>query len=253
MKTIIGIITDIHAGLDNEYIKGSLALKLLDDALEALIKHKPALLVDMGDRTNDDSLEIRRSNVAELAKRFSALSIPRHHLLGNHDFLPREEQEKVLSTHLSNHSVMVEGWQLVFLYSFNSTVKGGLTEEDLGWLEQTLSSSALPAVVFTHQPLDGIPTKGNTLFDAIPHYLTPDGHERAREIMKASGKVKLAINGHTHWNRLEYVNGIPYLHLTAVTPLVQSQEKTTAYAVLTLGGSAITIKVYGREPAEFHI
>jgi 3',5'-cyclic-AMP phosphodiesterase len=253
MSLTIGIITDIHAGLDNDYIKGSLALKLLDEALDALMKHKPALIVELGDRTNDDSLEIRRNNVAELAKRFSSLSIPRHHLLGNHDFLPREEQEQMLDTQLSNHSVIVEGWQLVFLYSFNGTVKGGLTGEDLDWLEQTLSSSALPTIVFTHQPLDGILTKGNLLFDAIPHYLTPDGHEKSRAILEASGKVKLVMNGHTHWNRLERVNGIAYLHLTAVTPLVQNKEKTTAYSVLTLNESAITVKVYGREPAEFRV
>jgi 3',5'-cyclic-AMP phosphodiesterase len=249
----LGIITDIHAGLDNDYIKGSLALKLLDEALEGLSLEHPSMLIELGDRTNDDSLEIRQNNVTELGKRFSSLSIPRHHLLGNHDFLPREEQEHLLNTQLNNHSVVVEGWQLIFLYSFNGMVKGELTQEDLAWLEQTLASSTLPAIVFTHQPLDGVPTHGNILFDAIPHYLTPTGHEKARAIMEASGKVKLAINGHTHWNHLERVNGISYLSLTAITPLVKSKEMTTAYSVLISDGDAITINVYGREPAEFHI
>ncbi len=253
MNLNLGLITDIHAGLDNDYIRGSVALKLVDEALTALMKHEPVMLIELGDRTNDDSLEIRRSNVTELGKRFSSLSIPRHHLLGNHDFLPRDEQEQLLETHLTNHSVVIEGWQLIFLYSFNGTVKGELSEEDLRWLEQTLATNTFPTIVFTHQPLDGIPTKGNVLFDAIPHYLTPAGHERARAIMEASGKVLLAINGHTHWNRLEKINGISYLHLTAVTPLVQNKEATTAYSVLTLDENTITVKVYGREPAEFHI
>jgi 3',5'-cyclic-AMP phosphodiesterase len=253
MNLKIALITDIHAGLDNEYIKGSVALNLLDEALAELQKHQPALLVEMGDRTNDDSLEIRRSNIAELGKRFSALALPRHHLLGNHDYLPKDEQEHLLNTRLSNHSVTVEGWQLIFLYTFNGTVEGGLSEEDLHWLEQTLAVNTLPAIVFTHQPLDGIPTKGNSLFDAIPHYLTPAGHEKARAVMEAPKKVVLAINGHTHWNRLERVNGITYLHLTAVTPLVQNKEKTTAYSVLTLDEHSITVEVYGREPAKFNI
>jgi 3',5'-cyclic-AMP phosphodiesterase len=238
MSLTIGLITDIHAGLDNEYIRGSLALKLFDEALNALLLEQPAMLVELGDRTNDDSVEIRRSNVAELGRRFSLLSVPRHHLLGNHDYLPIEEQEQLLNTKLSNHSVIVEGWQLIFLYTFNGTVEGGLTQEDLAWLEQTL---------------DGIPTKGNILFDAIPHYLTPAGHEKARAIMEASGKVWLAVNGHTHWNRLECVNDIAYLHLTAVTPLVQNKEETTAYSILTLNDNAITVKVLGREPAEFRV
>lgn len=253
MSLKLGIITDIHAGLDNDYIKGSVALKLLDEALEALRLENPSMLIELGDRTNDDSLEIRRGNVAELGKRFSSLSIPRHHLLGNHDFLPREEQEQLLNTQLTNHSVVSNGWQLIFLYSFNGAVEGGLTQDDLNWLEQTLISNSSPAIVFTHQPLDGVPTKGNRLFDAIPHYLTPAGHEKARAIMEASGKVKLAINGHTHWNHLERVNGISYLSVTAVAPLMQSEEATTAYSVLTLDDKAITIKVYGREPAEFRV
>jgi 3',5'-cyclic-AMP phosphodiesterase len=253
MSLKIGIITDIHAGLDNDYIKGSVALKLFGEALEELRLEHPSLLVELGDRTNDDSLEIRRNNVAELGKQFNSFSIPRHHLLGNHDFLPRAEQELLLNTKLENHSSVVEGWQLIFLYTFNGTVEGGLTQSDLNWLEQTLASSSSPAIVFSHQPLDGIPTKGNSLFDAIPHYLTPVGHEKARAMMEASGKVKLAINGHTHWNHLEKINGISYLSVTAVTPLVQSKEATTAYSVLTLDDNAIHIKVHGREPAEFHI
>jgi 3',5'-cyclic-AMP phosphodiesterase len=253
MSLIIGLITDIHAGFDNDYIKGSVALKLVDEALNALMLENPSILIELGDRTNDDSLEIRRNNIAELGKRFNSLSIPRHHLLGNHDYLPRDEQEQLLNTNLSNHSVVVEGWQLIFLYTFNGTVEGGLTQEDLDWLEQTLASNELPTIVFTHQPLDGVPTKGNLLFDAIPHYLTPNGHEKVRAIMETSGKVKLAINGHTHWNHLEHVNGISYLSLTAVTPLVQSKEATTAYSLLTLDDNAITVKVYGRESAEFHI
>jgi 3',5'-cyclic-AMP phosphodiesterase len=253
MSLTIGIITDIHAGLDNQYIKGSIALNLFDEALDALLQENPAMLVELGDRTNDDSLEIRRSNVHYLGTRFSSLTLPRHHLLGNHDFLPRDEQEKLLTTQFANHSVDIEGWHLIFLYTFNGTVEGGLTQEDLAWLEQTLASSAFPAVVFTHQPLDGIPTQGNILFDAIPHYLTPTGHEKARAIIEASGKVKLAINVHTHWNHLERVNGISYLSLTAVTPLMQSREATTAYAILTLNDTTVTVNVYGREPAEFRV
>jgi 3',5'-cyclic-AMP phosphodiesterase len=253
MSLTIGLITDIHAGLDNDYIKGSVALKLLDEALVALALENPSILIELGDRTNDDSLEIRRGNVAELGKRFSSLSIPRHHLLGNHDFLPREEQEQLLNTKLTNHSVVIEGWQLIFLYTFNDTVEGCLTNDDLSWLEQTLASNTSPAIIFTHQPLDGIPTKGNVLFDAIPHYLTPAGHDKARATMEASSKVKLAVNGHTHWNHLERINGISYLSLTAVTPLVQSKEMTTAYSVLTLDDDDITVRVHGRESAEFHI
>jgi predicted phosphodiesterase len=253
MAITIGLVTDIHAGLDNDYIQGSLALPLLDDALRELQQHKLDLLIELGDRTNDDSLEIRQKNVAELGRRFVSLSMPRHHLLGNHDFLPKEEQEHLLSTSLSNHSVVIGGWQLVFLYTFNSTVEGGLTNKDLQWLEQTLSESDVPKIIFTHQPLDGVLTQGNVLFDAIPHYLTPAGSDRARAILEKSGKVVLAVNGHTHWNRLEYVNSIAYLHLTAVTPLVQSKEKTTAYSVLTLDEDSISVKVYGREPAEFFI
>jgi 3',5'-cyclic-AMP phosphodiesterase len=253
MSLKLGIITDIHAGLDNDYIRGSVALELLDETLNALREHKPDMLIELGDRTNDDSLEIRRNNVTELGKRFNGFFIPRHHVLGNHDSLPREEQEQLLNTRLTNHSVDSEGWQLVFLYTFNGRVEGGLTQDDLDWLGQTLAANTLPAIVFTHQPLDGVLTKGNVLFDAIPHYLTPSGHEKARAIMEASGKVKLAVNGHTHWNHLERVNGISYLHLTAITPLMQSKEIATAYSILRLNDKAITVKVHGRESAEFHI
>jgi 3',5'-cyclic-AMP phosphodiesterase len=252
MNLTLAIITDIHSGLDNTYIRGSAALPLLDEALRELSKHTPDLLVELGDRTNDDSLEIRQQQVRDLGQRFQALELPRHHLLGNHDFLPREEQEELLKTQLSNHSVVVNGWQLVFLYTFNHTVQGALSEADLQWLEQTLATNSLPTIVFTHQPLDGLPTKGNRLFDTIPHYLTPDNSDKARAILEDSRKVLLVINGHTHWNRLQTLNGIGYLHLTAVTPLMQD-EVAASYAVLRATESGITVAVYGREPAKFRI
>jgi 3',5'-cyclic-AMP phosphodiesterase len=251
--TKIAIVTDIHAGLDNDYIQGSLALGLLDEALAELATHEPDLLAELGDRTNDDSLEIRLNNLSELSKRFSALSIPRHHLLGNHDFLPVSEQERLLATTLHNHSVVAGGWQLVFLYTFVSgTVTGGVSEEDLGWLEQTLAENTLPKIIFSHQPLDGVPTQGNLLFDAVPHYLTPNNAEKVRAILEKSNVV-LSVNGHTHWNRLERINGISYLHLNAVTPLLQNTNKTTAYSLLTLDGKGVSVNVFGRDPAEFYI
>ncbi|MGL4612230.1 MAG: hypothetical protein ACRCYY_21545, partial [Trueperaceae bacterium] len=114
----------------------------------------------------------------------------------------------------------------------------------------TLTSNTLPTIIFTHQPLSDVATKGNRLFDPIPHYLTPANADKARVSIEASGNVKLIINGHTHWNHLERVNGIPYVTLTAVTPLVFSEKQTEGYSVLTANETTIHINVHGRESME---
>ena len=51
MSVTVGLITDIHHGLDSKYVRGSAALPLFEGALESLLSqatvHRPELLVDL--------------------------------------------------------------------------------------------------------------------------------------------------------------------------------------------------------------
>jgi 3',5'-cyclic-AMP phosphodiesterase len=248
----VAIVSDIHAGSDNEFIKGTLSFDLLREALTHLTSEKPDVLVDLGDRTNDDHVYDLVKHLEKLGKIFSSFSAPRHHLLGNHDFLHPVMQRKYLGCNLENHTLELEGWQLVFLNAFDGSVNGKIKQQDLMWLEQTLALSILPAVIFTHQPIDGQDVKGNVLFEPFPHGLHSEGHEHARAILEASKKVCLVMSGHGHWTHLELVAGIPYLTLDSFVPSAMLNHATSFYSLLELNDSEIRLRTFGRESLEFN-
>ena len=246
MSITLGLITDIHHGLDSDYVRGSVTLPLFEDALTQLEAYNPVLLVDLGDRINQPELDEAEAVTAEVAAVFSRVSVPKVYLRGNDDVTPRLGQEKFLSAPLGNQSLELGGWQLVFLNTFDGSVEGALSFETLRWLEETLTETTLPAIVFSHQPLDGEPLPNNPFFGGVHSYQAhPKGHAEARRIMERSGKVKLATSGHAHWNHRVEVGGICYLTLDALVPL-RGDEAVGVYGLLTLSESFVRLEVFGR-------
>ena len=254
MRLDIGLITDIHYGPDSPTVQGSAALELLSEGLASLKARQPELLVDLGDRLTDVTADLDRSRLKTVADQFRSVAIPRQHIRGNHDVLPLGVQEAMLGGALSNRYLDVAGWHLVFLDSFNGSIGGALSDETLRWLEKDLASTELPVVVFSHQPLDGQPLIGNPIFEvdyaADAH---PNGHTGARRIMEMAGNVRLAVNGHTHWNHLTVVNGVPYLSVQSLVARTESGEAVGAYAMLSLGEKDIKAHVFGRKPFEINL
>ena len=250
MSVTVGLVTDIHHGLDSEYVRGSAALPLFEGALESLLSqttvYQSELLVDLGDRTNGE-LEQAGAELREVADRFRRLDIPRVHLRGNQDITALNEQKAILGVPLGNQSLELGGWRLVFLDTFDGTVEGALSPATLTWLEQVLAENALPTVIFSHQPLDGEPLPGNPFFDRDTSYQAhPKAHAEARRLLERY-KVKLAVSGHAHWNHQANVNGIYYLTLDALVPLL-GDEAVGVYGVLTLDEASTRLEVFGRSP-----
>ena len=246
----LALVTDIHYGPDNVAVKGSVAPMLLEEALGALAQKSPDLLVDLGDRLSDVNPETDKKHLQELAALFSTRDYPREHLLGNHDLLSKDVQEALLAGSLSNRSRDVAGWHLVFLDTFNHTIEGALTKQTLEWLHQDLSASTLPAIVFSHQPLDGKPLLGNRFFETdFAEHAHPANHAKARQIMEQSGNVKLAINGHTHWNHHLIEGGIHYLSLQSLVAYkdAAATQPAAAYGFLSLRGTQLEFEIFGHD------
>lgn len=252
----LAAIADIHYGRDDETKCGTRALELLDAALGEIDAFAPELLVDLGDRITDESPGEDRLLSAEVAKRFKRCSIPRVHLLGNHDieFLDVGEQERELECPLESHSRHIGGRQLVFWRADPTYRRGNLRipEADLQWLERELSTASYPAVVFTHVPMDGGSMHGNYYFDRNPdgranHYNV----EAARRIITDSDCVVLAVAGHAHWNRLNTVDGVHFVTIQSLTERFTTYpEASGAWAEIEIGDT-IRIDVHGRDPIRF--
>ena len=251
MPLRLGIVSDIHFGLDSASVRGSAAPAALRRCLDGLRAWAPDVLVDLGDRLTDEAPDVDLQRLRTLAAAFGASEMRREHLRGNHDALTPAVHEELLGGPVTDRSCDVEGWHLVFLDAYDGSIGGALTEATLAWLAADLAATSLPTVVFSHQPLDGQPLIGNRSFEVeFAAHAHPTGHERARQIMAASGRVRLAVNGHTHWNHLVEVAGVPHLTVQSLVARTANGRESGSYAVVELDERTHRVRVFGREPFE---
>lgn len=251
MPLRIGIVTDVHFGPDSAWVHGTVAPSALAQSLEQLKTRDIQGLVDLGDRLTDESPEIDMRRLQMLAGIFAEAGVRTEHLRGNHDLLSPGVHQRLLGGSVESRSVEVSGWHLVFLDSFDGSIEGALTAATLEWLAADLSRADLPAVVFSHQPLDGQPLAGNPIFEAdLAAHAHPKGHEAAREILRTTGDVRMAVNGHTHWNHVVWLDGLPYVTVQSLVARTSSGEPAGACAILELGERSLHLHAFGREPFE---
>ncbi len=245
----LAIITDLHHGRDTGKVRGPLALPLLKDILSEIHQAEPDAVLELGDRLTDENPELDRIRLLELASEFKRLPYPRHHISGNHDMLPKAEQEAILGANLGNHSVELDGWLLIFLESYDGTTSGLVTPATAFWLKETLAKTALPCVVFSHQPLHGQWLEGNQYFETeYREHASVKGADVIRGILEQSAKVRLCVSGHCHWFDARQVNGIDYLTLLGPTESHWTNgEASGAWTLLELS-DVITVQQFGGAP-----
>ena len=254
MALRLAIITDLHCGRDTGNVKGPLALEILSEFVAAAHDFEPDAVLELGDRLTDENPEADRGRLLELARVFKRLPYPRYHVSGNHDLLPKADQEAILEVNLGNHAVEIGGWKLLFVETFDGTTGGAIAPQTLEWLERELLSAALPVVVFSHQPLHGEWLRGNPYFETdFRLHACPLGSDAARALLERSGKVRLCVSGHAHWNDHRVVNGVPYITLLSATESHWTAPlPSRAFAFLSLSDQ-IKLEVRGLAPITYRL
>ncbi|HWG86096.1 MAG TPA: metallophosphoesterase [Deinococcales bacterium] len=256
----IAVVTDVHHGWPSGTMPGDRSLAVLEGIVERLNAlpdgERPHLLVEMGDRIMDRDRTGDLERQAEVAAVLSRLSIPRYHLLGNHDVatLSAEDNAGVLGQPMTSASLDLPGWHLV-LWRCNPvlTPRGfNLAPGDLEWLEADLACTKLPSVVFTHAPFSGASVTGNYYFENFPELAGyADGH-LAREVVERH-QVALCVSGHLHWTSLHTSGGVHHLTVQAVAEsYATSPHPAEAWAIITLG-ERIDVRVHGRQQPSFSL
>lgn len=255
----LGLIADIHHGPDLGTKIGSAAAPLMRDVLPELKGVGADAVVELGDRINDVDHDEDLKLTADVAEAFHAAGLQAAHLLGNHDNheISRTESEAAFQTSFASHSFDRNGFHIV-IWNADTHVRPGdgfrLGEGDLDWLAADLAATELPTVVCSHVPLDNGSMEGNLYFERHRHFAfyEQDGEgAAAREIIERSGKVVLCLAGHTHWNALHVIDGIPYVTVHSLTESFTTGGKPTgAWGVAEIG-ETIDIRVFGRDPARF--
>ena len=202
---------------------------------------------------------------------WNSIELPRHHVLGNHemDGATREQAVAFLDMPSRYYSFDTKGIHVVVLDGNDpGGVAGGYPRfvgaGQLEWLANDLAVSKLPAVVFSHQPLDEM-TDGGVENRAEVRTVLEAARTKAGQT-----KVIICFAGHHHDDRAARINGIHYVRVNSASyvwlPAAQKRhsyseeihqkfpviERVAPYrdplwAVIDIDTAARTITVTGRE------
>ena len=248
----LAIVTDIHNGPNQKTKMGSAALPLLAEFSAFCQTYQPHFIAELGDRISDVDASADADQLGEVAAHFTDLPSPHHHILGNHDqvHLSIADNARILGQSMDHHSVDVAGRHLVFWQMDTKLHRPqGFAPNiaDMAWLRADLAATNLPAIIFSHVPLDGGALHSNYYFDSNQQF---GGLPHAREIqalIRQAGNVILCVAGHVHWNNVSLIDGVPYLTIQSLCESFTTEgEAAGAWATIEVDHE-IRWQTHGRD------
>lgn len=204
---------------------------------------------------------------------FSTLQKPLYLITGNHDFIyadtldaneklqhaPREIQEAKLRHFQTTfnlpklyYSVIKEPYLLLFLSADEPSHLAEISQEQLSWLENELSTHAkMPTIVFFHAPLNHTLETYKQWVNS-PNFIAQP-KKKIDAIIKAHPQLFLWVSGHTHTSPLEpsFASSInQYEQLTNIHNSDMNKETIWTNS-LFLEENYVSIKTYDHTKKEW--
>jgi predicted phosphodiesterase len=243
----IGLVTDLHyadkAAAGTRHYRETPA-KLAEAAAE-LAKHKPSVLVELGDFIDAaDSVKVELGYLKRINRDFKTICKQRHHVLGNHcvytlkkqEFLETVEQKKSYYSFDAGHfhfivldSCFRSDGEPYGRKNFEWT-DPNIPAAELEWLKADLKATSKHTVVFAHQRLDVSSVYGVKNAPAV------------RKILEESKQVLAVFQGHSHENDHKEIGGIHYCTLVAM--IEGTGAAHNGYSVMSLSQDG-TIHIEG--------
>lgn len=199
-STTIVQISDLHIREPGRLAYGRLnTAPYLERAINALnaLTIKPDAVVITGDLVDFG----RAQEYEHLKQLLRPLQVPYYLLAGNHDEVNQLRKSFPEHTYLQQNPEGALYYTVkigeVRLIALDTTIKGkhfgGLSEEQLNWLEQTLSQYAEePTIIAMHHP------PFQTLIGHMDKISLAYGGNRLHDLVKENAQVKRVICGHLH-------------------------------------------------------
>ena len=213
--------------------------------------------IHLGDLIQDVDLETDRANYKKGAALLRRCSVPLHHVIGNHDTanLSLNDLCDILNLACLHYSFELDDYHFVFLYTHvpdHKTSRIVLPDAQLAWLAQELAETDKPTVVFCHHSLADQELKGNPWFEDFPEGCLVENRADVRRIMKDSGKVIAVVNGHLHWNQINWHDDIPFITVQSAIENFDNQgTPANAWGIIEITGNRFSLQQYGNDPFEF--
>ncbi|UCE05093.1 MAG: metallophosphoesterase [bacterium] len=262
-----GVIADCQysSGEDSGSRKYSLSKIKLKNCVDHFNTMSLEFVIHLGDFIDEDY-----SSFDVVKPIYDQLNMPRHHVLGNHDYEVEDSKKEMVYNKLGMPSeyydFAAKGWRFIVLngndISFHAYLKGSekyvkaikyyeqktikapewngaIGLEQLFWLKTVLQKSSRKGenvVLFSHFPI--YPEDDHNLWNA---------HELI-EIIEHYSNVKVYISGHNHAGNYGVKNGVHYLTLKGMV-----ETEKTSYAIFTVRENQIEVFGYGREESRVMI
>lgn len=270
----LGLISDLHFGPET-YHRGKLrkltrdAPKLAKAFVERMNEHvQPDLVVNLGDDIEDEDRDADLARYRGCIHVLSQARAERIHVAGNHDTIHLSHADLRAAWGPGPWDGSAERRDLCYSFQrggFHFTVLETHEEQDvaitvgaaqLAWLAADLSSAALPVVVLMHHSASEQDLRGNYWFEGREHVALVKERRELRRILRESGKVRVVLNGHVHWNHFDVVDGIPFV---TVQSLIENLDEdapgraAAAHAVVRLDERRTIVDLFGAERARYQV
>ena len=243
----IGLVTDLHyadkAAAGTRHYRETPA-KLAEAATE-LAKHKPSVLVELGDFIDAaDSVKVELGYLKRINRDFKTICKHRHHVLGNHCVYTLKKQEFLETVEQKKSYYSFDSGRFHFIVLDSCFRSDGepygrknfewtdpnIPAAELEWLKADLKATSKHTVVFAHQRLDVSSVYGVKNAPAV------------RKILEESKQVLAVFQGHSHENDHKEIGGIHYCTLVAM--IEGTGAAHNGYSVMSLSPDG-TIHIEG--------
>ncbi|HTJ80724.1 MAG TPA: metallophosphoesterase [Polyangiaceae bacterium] len=274
MDLTVALVTDIHFGPAALY-QGKLrklsahAPALLSAFVERMNREvRPDVVVNLGDDLEDESPEADRARYDEVVRILSGLDAKVLHVAGNHDVVHLGSADLLRAWEPSGagdrdgsgrlyYSRDVGGYHLVVLQTIEEKDRiVRMDPEQLRWLEADLAATSSPTLVFMHHSAADQHLVGNRWFEGRANICLVRERKELRRILEDSGRVLAVLNGHLHWNHVDWIGGIPYVTVQSLIENLDDDapgRPAAAHAIVRAHPRRIVIEVEGVERARYQV
>lgn len=270
VKVKIAIVNDVHVGkplVHGDLIRSN-STKILDkfeDFLKNIITiHKPDILVNLGDLIRSENKDIDIFRYRSLMKHFKSINTPIIHLLGNHEIkrLNSMDIKNIWNEFGFNQNdygcKSIQKFNIIWLglsENKSNIQKFFLPAEQINWLEESLTQSNQPAIIFLHTPIDDHNVSGNFFYEALDerkkHLLFMNNQTEIRKVIRTKKNIIAVFQAHLHYFHTHILDKIPYITCPAMGDNIcasnTSNDSPEIFTIVDINEQHFSVKVYSKE------
>jgi Icc protein len=262
----LAVVTDLHFGPEARY---SGKLRKMTHLAEGLAREfvrvmnddtAPDVVVNLGDDIEDESREADLQRYGACQAILRQAKAPLVNVAGNHDLihLNRDDLNRIWGrSGPLYYSLDVQGWHLVVLHTIErADLDVRIPEAQLEWLRADLAAATAPIVVLMHHSASEQSLDDSRWWPGRSHLALVKERRELRGIFERSGRVRLVMNGHLHWNHFDVVAGIPYVTVQSLIENIDDDapgRAAAAHAIVRLSERRAIVRVRGNDPARYQV